>query len=416
MRLGVYADLRYWRDPEGRLATNRSFIRFVTSLPPRVEEVVVFGRLSPEVQEMPYPLDTAGVRFVALPWYSSYFSVATTVRGLAGSARGFWRELEDLDAVWLFGPHPPAQLFALLAFARHVPVFLGVRQDYPKYIGNRLPSRRWLWALAAAHALDRSFRLMSRRAPTVVLGEEIARNYAASRAVLNTGFSLVRAAELVPAAEALAKRWDGPELRLLTVSRLDPEKNPLLLLDIARELRERDPRWRLAIAGDGPLRAAMEERVRELGLGDAVELLGEVSNGPELWRLYRDSHAFLHVSFTEGLPQVLAEAHAAGLPIVGTDVGGVAEALDGGRSGLLLPPADAPRAVEALQRLATDRELREGLIARGCETAARETLEAQLDRTAAFYTEALAERGAAPARRPPPPGPLAKEARTERAS
>jgi glycosyltransferase involved in cell wall biosynthesis len=382
VRLGVYSDLKYRRD-DGVLSTDCAFIRFVTSLPPRVDEVVIFGRLDPEQGRYPYALPTDGVRFVALPFYPK----VTALRGLVGAVRRstaiFRAELDRLDAVWIFGPHPLSDRFARIARRHGTPLVLGVRQDYPSYIGNRLPSRLWGWAIPVAHALERSFRRLGRRAPTVALGAEIASNYAGGAPVLTTGFSLVRRDELVSDDEALAKAWNGP-LRVLSVGRLDPEKNPLLLVEIAELLRRQDPRWSLAIAGDGPLEEALERRIEDRGLGDAVELLGYVPNGPELWAEYRQSHTFLHVSLTEGLPQVLFEAQGAGLPVVATDVGGVSAAVGGGESALLVPPEDAAAAAEALVRLAADEPERRRLIAAGLANAREQTIEAQLDRIAEF--------------------------------
>jgi glycosyltransferase involved in cell wall biosynthesis len=387
VRLGVYSDLKYRRD-DGGLSTDRAFIRFVTSLPPRVDEVVIFGRLDPEAGRYPYPLPTEGVRFVALPFYPK----VTALRGLVGAVKRstaiFRAELDRLDAVWIFGPHPLSDRFARVARRHGTPLVLGVRQDYPSYIGNRLPGRLWSWAVPVAHALERSFRRLARRAPTVALGAEIASNYSAGSApVLTTGFSLVRRDELISAEEALAKPWDGP-LRVLSVGRLDPEKNPLLLVDIAELLRARDPRWSLAIAGDGPLHEALERRIAERRLGDAVRLLGYVPNGPELWAEYRRSHAFLHVSLTEGLPQVLFEAQGAGLPVVATDVGGVSAAVGGGESALLVSPEEAAAAADALTRVAQDETERRRLIAAGLANAREQTIEAQLDRIAEFLRAA----------------------------
>lgn len=392
MRLGVYADLVYRSDGE-TLSADRAFVNFVTGLPPRVEELVLFGRLDPVPGRSPYAVPKDGIRFVPLPHYTSVFAVPQVVRSLPGSYAAFAAELARLEAVWLFGPNPASLVFAQIARRRGTPVFLGVRQDYPEYIRNRLPNRRWLWALGAAHALERGFRRLAREAPTVVVGEELARRYGRGAApVLATGFSLIRASELVPPQRALARAWDG-ELRILTVGRLDPEKNPLLLAEVAARLRAREPRWRLAVAGDGPLRAALAARAAELGVSDAVDLLGYVPNGPPLWERYRASHAFLHVSWTEGLPQVLFEAQAAGLPIVATDVGGVRAALGDGGSGLLVPPGDAEAAASALERLRADDTLRGRLVAAGHETAKRETMDAQLDRVAEFFRSELARRG-----------------------
>ena len=369
----------------------------MTSLPPRVRELVLFGRLDPEPGRAPYAIPADGVRIAPLPYYRSAQSVPDVLRAMRGSVAAFDRELRELDAVWIFGPSPMSLLFALIARVRRVPLVLGVRQDYPEYVRNRLPSRRWIWAAWAAHLMEGAFRLLARRAPTIALGDVIAAHYAGGAApVLSTGFSLVSRAELREREAALAADWEGERIAI-SVGRLDAEKNPLLLVEIAAQLHAADPRWRLRIVGDGALRGAVEARIAELGIADAVEMHGEVTNGDDLWDLLRGSHAFLHVSHTEGLPQVLLEAHAAGIPIVATAVGGVAAALRGGELGLLMGPDDAPAAVAALERLAADRVLREWLICEGLDHAREESLEAQLDRISAFLGGALPRPSAAPA-------------------
>ena len=388
MRVGVYSDLAY-RSDGSVLSTHQAFIRFVTSLPPRVDEVVLFGRLHPEPARSHYVIPSDGVRFVALPHYPAVTALAAQARAARGTVRQFVRELPELDAVWIFGPHPMAVLLALAARRNKTPLFLGVRQDYPSYIANRLPSRRWAPAVAVAKGLERTFRLLARRAPTIAVGEELAGRYAGGEApVLAANFSLVSGADIVSEEDMRAKPWEG-ELRLLTVGRVDVEKNPLLLPEVLARLNAREHRWRLSVAGDGPLLPALERRLDELGVAASAELHGYVANGPELWRLYRRSHAFLHVSLTEGLPQVLAEAQAAGLPIVATDVGSVRKAVADGQAGLLIPPGDPSAAVEALERLAEDQELRVRLSSAALELVKQQTMEAQLDRVAAFLYENL---------------------------
>ena len=117
-------------------------------------------------------------------------------------------------------------------------------------------------------------------------------------------------------------------------------------------------------------------------MADRAELRGYVPLDGGLDDLYRASHALLHVSWTEGVPQILFEAFAAGLPVVATAVGGVAEAV--GADALLVPPGDAAAPAEALQRLAEDPELRERLAAGGLERVREHTLEAECARVAAF--------------------------------
>lgn len=382
LRLGLYSDLTY-RRRDGVVSTNGAFIRFVTSLPPRLDEVVILGRLDPEPGAGPYPLPGAGVRFIPLPHYPRVTAVPRLLRVARRSCRVFARMLDDVDAVWIFGPHPLAVAFALIARRRGVPLALGVRQDYVAYIRNRLPSRWWTWALPAAWTLDRIFRHLARRAPTVALGSKIARAYRRGAPVLETGFSLVPEHAVVPLDQALARAW-GAEPRIVSVGRLAPEKNPMLLLDVLALARASGTPWRLTVAGDGPERAALEQAARDRGLAGAVEFLGEVPNGDELWRVYRTGDVFLHVSLTEGLPQVLFEAQAAGLPIVATAVGGVPAALGDGAAALLIPPGDARAAVRALELLRDDPARRQELIRAGHRAVSDETLERQLDRVASF--------------------------------
>ena len=101
--------------------------------------------------------------------------------------------------------------------------------------------------------------------------------------------------------------------------------------------------------------------------------------------LYRTSHAFLHISWTEGLPQVLFEAFAAGLPVVATEVGGVPAAV--GDAALLVPPGDAGPPAEQLARIGQDAELRRRLVAAGLARVREHTLEAECRRVAEFLAE-----------------------------
>ena len=228
--------------------------------------------------------------------------------------------------------------------------------------------------------MDALDRLLARRLAATVVGEANARRYKRGRV-------LAIAPSLVPAeaveADPPERDWSG-EIALLTVGRIDAEKNPLLLVEAIAELERRRPGvFRLLWAGVGPLEDDVRSRAAELGVDDRIELLGYLPF-PELLPHYRAAHAFVHVSFTEGVPQVLTEALACGAVVVATDVGGVSEALDGGRAGLLVPPAERDALVDAVLRITDDDVLRRGLSERGREHARDRTLEAQATRVAAF--------------------------------
>ncbi|MBS1868207.1 MAG: glycosyltransferase [Actinobacteria bacterium] len=383
MRLVVYLDQAYWETPDGVVA-ERAFVEFLDALAARCTRFTLLGRISPGPPRGHYRIGDR-VDFRPLPGYRSAASPTAVARALPASLRRFHATLADADAVWLLGPSPLAIAFALAALARRVPVVLGVRQDLPAYARNRHPGRRA--AHLAADAMEAAFRLIGRRADVVAVGDEIAAHYRRSRRVLPILVSLV------PEAHVVARAPEPPggggrerPLTALSVGRLDEEKNPLLLADALARLRARDPRWRLVVCGDGPLAGALAERLDELGVAEHAELRGHVTFDGGLSELYRTSDALLHVSWTEGVPQVLLEAFAAGLPVVATDVGGVAAAT--GDAALLIPPGDADAAAAALARVGEDAALRARLAEAGIARMRDHTLEAEVARLAQFVAEA----------------------------
>lgn len=132
----------------------------------------------------------------------------------------------------------------------------------------------------------------------------------------------------------------------LTVGRLEPQKDHASLLQAFSQLA---PSNRLLIAGEGALLDTLTAQVDALELTDRVQLLGLRRDIPELLSA---ADAFVLSSVFEGLPNVIMEALAAGVPVVSTDVGGVRELVAAGKSGLIIPPSDVGALSEAMRQLA----------------------------------------------------------------
>ncbi|MEA2387763.1 MAG: hypothetical protein QOG41_536, partial [Thermoleophilaceae bacterium] len=257
MRLAVYTDYVYRREGDAVYA-ERAFALFLAALAEHVDRLVIVGRLDPRSGASHYRLPDA-VEFVALPHYSSLVNVRESVPAMVRSLGRFWRVLRDVDAAWLLGPYALSVLFAWLTALRGRRVALGVRQDLPRYVRSRHPGRRWVHL--AADALEWTYRTLARRWRVVVVGPELARNYGRARSLLPITVSLVPESGIATDAEAAARSYDG-ELVALSVGRLEREKNPLLLADVLARLRQLDPRWRLVVAGEGPLEGALRDRLR----------------------------------------------------------------------------------------------------------------------------------------------------------
>jgi glycosyltransferase involved in cell wall biosynthesis/predicted Zn-dependent protease len=124
------------------------------------------------------------------------------------------------------------------------------------------------------------------------------------------------------------------------VLRLTAVKRPLLWLRVAALAMERVPDLRCLLVGEGPLRGEVDAMSRQLGIADRLILPGYVQVPP----FYRLMDVCLLTSVTEGLPNVLVEAHAMGVPTVSTRVGGAEETLIEGVTGWTVPD-DAPEAL-----------------------------------------------------------------------
>jgi glycosyltransferase involved in cell wall biosynthesis len=376
-RLAVFCDFSYRRDGD-LITAELPFSLFLDALARHFRAVTLIGRLDPTGTRFDYEM--RDIELAPLPYYSSGADLLAVMRALPDAVRRFWAVLAQVDVVWVLGPNPPhAIVFALLALARRKRLVLGVRQQLPRLIRHRHPGRPHVWM--AAWVLERMFRLLGRVAGVVVVGPELAREYRHSRGVHTALISLLSEDDMA-AASGDDRDYSAPELRLLSVGRLDPEKNPLLMVDILRDALRADPRWRLDVCGDGSLAEALRARAEKLGVGERLTVHGHIGFGERLWDLYRSSHALLHVSLTEGMPQVLLEAFAARLPVVATAVGGVPE-MAGGR-GLLIAPRDAPAGAAALQRLLDDPDERARHVEAGVTYAREHTLTAESARLALF--------------------------------
>jgi colanic acid/amylovoran biosynthesis glycosyltransferase len=155
----------------------------------------------------------------------------------------------------------------------------------------------------------------------------------------------------------------GP-MRLLCVGRLTPAKGQLLLIQACAELRRLDLDFHLTLVGDGPDLARLQEAVRRYGLQEQVRFTGPL-NQFQVREELGHADAFVLPSLAEGIPVVLMEAMASGLPCVSSPVMGIPELLVHERSGLLAAPGDVMALTAQLQRLIEDAGLRGRLAAEG---------------------------------------------------
>jgi glycosyltransferase involved in cell wall biosynthesis len=165
-------------------------------------------------------------------------------------------------------------------------------------------------------------------------------------------------------------RWfhpDGPNVRarlglgdrriVLSVGRFVPIKNMALLVDAFARLRQLDAAAHLLLVGEGPEQRALQQQTVRLGVADAVTFAGYIPQ-EQMAPYYRAADVFALASEFDNSPNVVLEAMACGLPVVSTDVGGVAEYVIDERGGSLIPRADATAMAHTLGRWLSDADVR----------------------------------------------------------
>ncbi len=181
----------------------------------------------------------------------------------------------------------------------------------------------------------------------------------------------------------------GPEDLLVgTLGRLmEPKKGLVVFLAAARSLLRHVPRARFVVVGDGPQRAALEERATREGVSHCTVFAGMRRDVAEVMRAL---DLFVQPSLWEGFGLTALEAMAVGTPVVATRVGGVPEAVVDGETGLLVPPGDAEALAAACARLLADRDLAARLGRSGMERVrAQFDIERLVGQIEALYRELL---------------------------
>ena len=157
--------------------------------------------------------------------------------------------------------------------------------------------------------------------------------------------------------ESSVSNPNGAPVRLIFVGRLAAVKGVPIVLEAVRRLKNNKQPVILTLVGDGAERQWIEGRIRDLGIEENVEITGYQSQG-EVARHLAHSDIFVLPSFAEGVPVVLMEAMATGLPVVTTRIAGIPELVEDGKNGFVVPPGDAVSLADRITDLIGSKDLR----------------------------------------------------------
>jgi len=270
------------------------------------------------------------------------------------SARPLFRRLlreQSYDVIHYFFGLPTGVLSLCAAEAGRIPSVVSLRgSDVPGYDAVNAPLQavhqilrpvtRRIWS--RADAVVANSRALSVLAQPILAGRPI-------QVVTNA----IEADAFSPAASNGRKA--SAELRLLTVARLTQRKG---LQDLFRAMTElRQEPLRLTVQGTGSHQEALKELARTLGISDQVQFAGFCVR-EQLPSVYRQADVFVMPSLSESCSMAVLEAMACGLPIIACWVGGMAEYVEDGVNGLLVPPGDSQALAQAIRSLLHNASLR----------------------------------------------------------
>ncbi|MHC4924169.1 MAG: glycosyltransferase [Planctomycetota bacterium] len=370
MRLALFYAARFYQS-EGATFVQPAYGKYVEALARQVDELVLCGPVADRVVPgSGLELRAPNIEVVRLPYYQRDTGA---LRVLPSSLRGISRALEgaDLASIMLpLGVMGPV-IFAQAA-RRGVPLFLHVVGDLreqwsPEDYGAGLRGLLGLVVegveLAQQRMIDGTFTFA--QGTGLIAKHDDGRGRIVEAMETTIGVGDVRSE---------GRRWEGGTAKLLYAGNLIRPKGVHVLLSALAELRDRGRTYSLAVLGTGPFEDELKALARELGLADTVTFHGFQDLQGVLSHM-DDADVFVFPSFGEGMPRVLLEAMARGLPIIATDVGGIGGVIEDGRNGRLVSPGSSEALAEAVGSLTQDPELWEGFSREGLVTAMEHTMD-----------------------------------------
>lgn len=379
MRLGIAYHMPFWQTADGTLwEAEGSFARYVDSLAPYFDEVI----LSVPVFNVPPAAGSRvrarNVRIEALPYFPGPRQFYPLLPAVQRRLRDWIRHC---DVVHLRVPTPAGFFAYRLARQHNKPIFLLVVGDYRALLPH-LPYRGIKKALFSAYVAfeERVLTQMTHNALTFANGASLrAKHEGDGVRVFETKTTTVMEGDVSSRPDTC----QGGTIRLLSVSRIDPRKGLDVLPAAVAALTAGGANVTLDIVGPtiGQLgddeRRAIGDAASRLGVGERVNFLGAVPLD-ELMAMYRRYDLFvLPTRPGEGIPRVLLEAMAGGLPVITTSVAGIGSLITNRQNGLLLDDGSPDALARAIQSLIESPALRQELIRRGYETARAHTLDRQ---------------------------------------
>lgn len=309
--------------------------------------------------EIEYPLNPSVPRYIIELTEEEYRECQACKTPIGRRFKNFNTRYKKVDSIWK--ERKPDVILSFISKQNFMSIITADKRKIPVLVSVRaLPELEY-----PGRTMKLAANLLYRKASKVIFQTKDQSKFF-SKTVQKKGIILRN--PLNP--EFMAEPYEGErEHTIVSVGRIDENKNHKLLIDAFMNIAKDFPDWKVQIYGDGELRENLQKYAIEGGFGEQIQLLGNTNNVSEQ---IRKAGVFVLTSDTEGSPNSLIEAMCLGLPCISTDCpcGGPGELITDGVNGLLIPVGDLAKMQDSLQNLLNNIQKRDEIGRNSMDTRA----------------------------------------------
>lgn len=297
------------------------------------------------------------------------------------------REIQKSDAV-IVEHNGILELLAILEARKRKVAHLVLIGDDIKEVVKKKYTRTKKWInLFCFYTLDIIVRyFISKGLLTLVTGNKLLNEYHKKGCYVYTYFT-----SLISLKDIVEVKKNVPLLEtanILYVGFLEANKGVQVLIKAYADFVKECNAYKstLHIVGDGNYRSVLESLAQKLNINEKVKFYGFIGDREKVKRIFLNCDLLVLPSYSEGVPKVLLEAMAYGVPILATNVGGIPDIINDGINGLLIPPGNAEELKKGIIKILSNNQLYQYLRANGFHFIKAHTMEKQAEKIVMYLT------------------------------
>lgn len=359
----------------GKYYFTGGFGRLVDQMAKRYEKVYLMipvTHVKPDEDFSEYCLQSPNVIVQELPSYRSYIDAIKRSKEIKAKIKEYsktWNGLLYIRWMTVFFDY-----MYECARDRGLPVVFHIVEDGELVIknGRKYTGIKRVIALTEARINSLKMKKLMKTCPTLVNGSDMRRLYSLDNKLVKE----IRTSTILKEEITYShKDMDKNNIKLLFVGRIKLLKGLDYLIEAMRMLTDKGYNLSLTLVGEGDYTEQLKETAKNYGLADKLAFTGRLALGDQIMAQYKAADIFVLPSLSEGTPRALIEAMCNGVPVIGTNAGGIPFTITDKQNGLLIPMKDSLALAEAIETLITDDDLRNRIVQNGFKFAEANTIE-----------------------------------------